>query len=96
MQRKPTNRLGLNGPDEVRNHPWFKGFSWAKLESREMEAPFIPSGKEDNFDAKYANAQDPWKDENSEVLQQNALLLRRNSVQGYFVPSPPPSLPPTS
>jgi len=84
LQRKPQNRLGLNGPEEVRNHPWFKNFNWDKLISREMESPFIPSNKEEHFDAKYANAADPWKDENSELLQQNALLLRRNSVQACF------------
>jgi hypothetical protein len=50
----------------------------------ELPAPFIPNGKEDNFDAKYANAQDPWKDENSEIMQQNTLLLRRNSIQNLF------------
>eukprot|EP00828_Plagiopyla_frontata_P003327 TRINITY_DN10960_c0_g1_i2.p3 TRINITY_DN10960_c0_g1~~TRINITY_DN10960_c0_g1_i2.p3 ORF type:complete len:146 (+),score=19.01 TRINITY_DN10960_c0_g1_i2:105-542(+) len=26
IQRKPVNRLGLNGPEEVKSHPWFKDF----------------------------------------------------------------------
>jgi hypothetical protein len=28
LQRKPTNRLGYNGPNEVRNHIWLKGIDW--------------------------------------------------------------------
>jgi len=35
--------LGNNGPDEVKEHPWFKDFSWEKLISKEMIAPFIPN-----------------------------------------------------
>ena len=28
LQRKPANRLGLNGPAEVKSHVWFKGVDW--------------------------------------------------------------------
>jgi len=28
LQRKPGNRLGLNGPSEVRNHIWLRDFDW--------------------------------------------------------------------
>jgi protein kinase A len=64
IQRKPAHRLGLNGPDEVKDHPWFKNFDWNKLYHKEIPSPFIPPHQEDNFDAKYIN-QD-WKDANSE------------------------------
>ena len=50
IQRKPTNRLGLNGPEEVKEHPWFKGFEWEELESKRMPTPFKPNMTEDNFD----------------------------------------------
>lgn len=39
---------------------------------------------DDNFDAKQANGNDPWKEENAELLRQNSLLLRRNSIQNLF------------
>jgi hypothetical protein len=42
-----------------------------------MKSPFIPP-KEDNFDAQYTNSD--WKDNNTDAMQQNSLLLRRNSV----------------
>eukprot|EP01016_Furgasonia_blochmanni_P046005 TRINITY_DN6560_c0_g1_i2.p1 TRINITY_DN6560_c0_g1~~TRINITY_DN6560_c0_g1_i2.p1 ORF type:complete len:347 (+),score=9.39 TRINITY_DN6560_c0_g1_i2:283-1323(+) len=84
LQRKPINRLGLNGPQEVRDHPWLKDFPWQKLNEKEFESPFIPNGKEDNFDIKYVSSHDPSKDCDSEMMKQNALLLRRDSVQNLF------------
>jgi serine/threonine protein kinase len=63
IQRKPINRLGLNGPQEVKDHVWFKGYNWDDLLGRKFKSPFIPP-KEDNFDAKYTNAD--WKDNSEE------------------------------
>ena len=28
IQRKPVHRLGNNGAEEVKEHPWFQGFDW--------------------------------------------------------------------
>jgi len=64
IQRKPVSRLGLNGPQEVKDHPWIKDYDWPKLYSKQIESPFIPPLQADNFDSKYTNSE--WKDENSE------------------------------
>jgi len=42
IERKPVNRLGINGSDEIKNHPWIKNFPWYKLYKKELLAPFIP------------------------------------------------------
>jgi hypothetical protein len=34
------NRLGLNGPEEVKKHPFFMGVDWENI--KRMRAPFIP------------------------------------------------------
>jgi len=81
LQRKPVNRLGLNGPEEVKAHPWFKDYPFDDLYESKITPPFVPPN-EDNFDHKYAN--DNWKDENTEQMKENALLLRRPSVQALF------------
>ena len=97
IQRKPNNRLGQNGPEEVKNHPWLKDFPWDKLLNKNYEPTFIPNvfykilvknknlfhyqANEDNFDYKAQNSEGRRESNNTEVMQQNAMLLRRNSVQ---------------
>jgi serine/threonine protein kinase len=34
------NRLGYNGADEIKKHPFFKGFNWENV--RNLKAPFRP------------------------------------------------------
>ena len=34
------NRLGANGAEEIKKHPFFKGIDWDKLRSK--KAPFTP------------------------------------------------------
>lgn len=46
-----------------------------------IQAPFIPSATDDNFDLKHVNNND-WKDQ--DVVKENSLLLRRDSVQNLF------------
>ncbi|KAH0839924.1 RIM15, signal transduction response regulator [Lanmaoa asiatica] len=40
MDTEPATRLGANGADEVKNHPFFEGIEWDKVTSK--EAAFIP------------------------------------------------------
>ena len=49
-----------------------------------MNAPYQPQKKDDNFDEKQANGVDKWKEENAELLKDNANLLRRDSIQNLF------------
>lgn len=43
-------RLGLNGVEEIKKHPFFKGVDWENI--RNVKAPFIPDIKND-WDNKY-------------------------------------------
>ena len=43
LQRKPANRLGLNGGSEVKSHPWLVDFAWKDLNEHKLKAPFMPS-----------------------------------------------------
>lgn len=49
MQRKPQSRLGCNGPDEVKNHPWFKDIRLTDYEKKLIKSPFIPDEKLENY-----------------------------------------------
>merc|ERR1712224_319646 len=56
LQKKRNHRLGIvrGGSARIKQHRWFDGFSWTKLECRTMKPPFVPKvkGKLDcsNFD----------------------------------------------
>ena len=34
IQRKQNRRLGINGIEEVKMHPWFKHFPWKYLKKK--------------------------------------------------------------
>jgi serine/threonine protein kinase len=80
IQRKPQNRLGLNGPQEVKNHSWLRDYPWQKLIEKTLDPPFKPAD-EDNFDSRQVLAE--WKDEPSsnEPISQASL---QSLFSGYF------------
>lgn len=53
--RKPENRLGFRGANEVKEHPWIKYYPWNLLYEKKIDSPFIPD-KRDNFDKKYCES----------------------------------------
>lgn len=50
LKRKPEERLGSKGMDEVKGHPWFKDISWDKLSSKKYPSPFMPNLDDQNYD----------------------------------------------
>jgi hypothetical protein len=54
LERKPYNRLGYRGATEVKEHSWFKYYSWKDLYLGKLTSPFIPKIG-DNYDHKYCN-----------------------------------------
>ena len=47
----PESRLGANGADEIKSHPFFKGIDWNHIKET-LIPPFIPELK-NNYDTKY-------------------------------------------
>jgi len=45
IQRKPSRRLGYNGPSEVKNHPWLVDFPWDDLYYGRLKPKFAPKVK---------------------------------------------------
>lgn len=35
--------MGVNGPSEIKNHPWLRGYQWDDLLAGRLIAPFIPA-----------------------------------------------------
>jgi len=42
IQRKPEDRLGYNGIQEIKYHPFFKKVDWELLSHRKLLPPFLP------------------------------------------------------
>lgn len=60
IQRKPQNRLGNNGPEEVMNHPFFADIDWNRLKRKMIEPPFTPIYNVEEYqDQLNAIVQDP-------------------------------------
>ena len=57
LQRKVSNRLGRNGIEELKTHPWFNCFKWDEVFEKKISSPFIP-GDGDHFDRKYCLGED--------------------------------------
>lgn len=45
MRKNPKKRLGFNGVDEIKNHPWFKNIDWKKVYNRKLKPPLPKSRK---------------------------------------------------
>ena len=46
MINDPNERLGKNGSEEIKSHPFFKGVDWENIRTT-MKPPFIPDIKDD-------------------------------------------------
>ena len=54
LEIRIEERLGSkNGSKELKKHPWIKDINWDDLINKKIEAPFIPSNFENNFDKNY-------------------------------------------
>lgn len=82
LQRKPQNRLGFGGPQEVKNHAWLKDIDWSRILQKNFEAPYIPK-LQDNFDVNQVT--NDWKDEIEKVDLKD--VSTQNMFIGYFYDS---------
>ena len=68
LKRKEEKRLGYNGIDELKNHPWMEEIDWEKLKMKKINPPYIPSNKE-NYDKNYCEEEDEIGEETIERYQ---------------------------
>jgi len=47
--------LGINGAQEVKNHPWFADFDWQALKEKTIKPSFIPDISKKNYDNVHVN-----------------------------------------
>ena len=83
IQRKPKNRLGYNGINEIKEHIWLKFFNWKDLYLRKLDAPFVPPF-DDNFDTFYCNKEKPPGIETLERYEKIDKTLYKTLFIDYF------------
>lgn len=80
--KNPDNRLGTNGAEEIKAHPWFKSINWKDLSEKKIVPPFKPkiSSSYDvaNFDEEFTSEEAY----NSVLPDTNMNLV--NKYQGEF------------
>lgn len=76
-------RLGRNGAEEIKCHPFFDGFDWEKI--RKTKAPFIPDIKSaasaEHFDK--FEEEEPFLPDQSEYSKSNK--VKRQKKDPYFI-----------
>jgi serum/glucocorticoid-regulated kinase 2 len=55
LKRKPTNRIGKSGIQEIKSHEWLRDINFHQLKDFKLKPPFIPNGL-NNFDEDYINS----------------------------------------
>ena len=80
IQRKVNNRIGTNGIEAIKAHPWFYGFSWMELYEKKMESPFVPPIG-DNFNRRYCESDEPIGDV---TLDRYRLYRKNDNYDGIF------------
>ncbi|KAJ1939114.1 hypothetical protein EC988_007402, partial [Linderina pennispora] len=53
LQKDPSKRLGANGYENFKRHPFFAALDWDRLESRQLPPLFVPDANQPNFDIAY-------------------------------------------
>ena len=82
LQRKPKQRLGYNGVEEIKKHPWMNDINWDLLLKKKIEAPFVPPENKENFDKKYCEGED---NVGEETIERYELYLQSDLYEGVFV-----------
>ncbi|PKY38438.1 kinase-like protein [Rhizophagus irregularis] len=59
LTREPTQRLGNNGAQEIKDHPFFASIDWRRLMQKKVQPPFKPSVESaidtSNFDEEFTS-----------------------------------------
>lgn len=78
LSRNPKKRLGINGINEIKSHPFFAKIDFDQLLKRKIQAPFIPDIKDkydvNNFDKEFTGE----STDQSDIPSQNLELIIKN------------------
>ena len=82
LERRKERRLGYNGFEEIKNHPWFNNFNWDDLFNKKLQPVFIPPLSDTNYDKKYCNEPEKIGDETEEEYES---IKNKVDYNKYFI-----------
>lgn len=57
FQKKPEERLGSDGAEKIKSHPWFQKVDWERIYNKQIIPPFVPvlqsESDTQNFDPEF-------------------------------------------
>ena len=81
LVKNQKERFGINGFEEIKKHPFFKGMDFKALEEKKIEAPFKPI-LEDSLDVRNFDEEFTSEDlASSEINEKNMELIKNNQDQ---------------
>ena len=81
LMREAHKRLGINGIDEVKSHPWFSDFNWEALRTKKMVPSYQPDSTKNNFDDRHVNKK-AWND--TKEIEEHTNILRRGGDKKHM------------
>lgn len=74
-----------NGTEEVKKHKFFSKINWAKLEKREVPAPFVPKIDQEKGDGCVAHFDKKWTDAKVHAEAESAAASPSSAEQHHFL-----------
>ncbi|KRX02245.1 Protein kinase-like domain [Pseudocohnilembus persalinus] len=79
FQKDPRQRLGSNGADEIKKHPWFINVNWNILIKKQYKPPYVPVVRNEvdtqNFDKEFLDCPiDSYKNNEMDSQQEKVYI----------------------
>ena len=65
LRKDPEKRIGQEGMEEIKSHPWCKDIDWSAVKGRRKKPPFSPNLRRCNFETEFLQAK--YSGLNSEI-----------------------------
>ena len=84
IQRKQTKRLGYNGIEEIKNHPWLKDINWKEIYLHKIKSPFVPELNKKIFNTLYFSNKRKENEESKVTLQRYQIIELNKDYNNKF------------
>ena len=84
IQRKQAKRLGYNGIEEIKSHPWLKDINWKEIYLHKIKSPFVPEISKKIFNNLYFNNKRKENEESKVTLERYQIIELNKDYNNKF------------